>query len=327
MPKQLTQVVGEESLIQATARRVARLKGTAEPIVVCNDQHLETIKTQLEGIGLSPRFIVEPIGRNTAPAAAVAALAAGSDSLLLVLPSDHVISDTDALSRAVDTAAAYATDGNIVTFGIVPDRPETGYGYIRTGAKLDQAFAIDRFVEKPDIETATAYVESGDYLWNSGMFLFRADAYLSALDRHASELAATLAAVIAASDLTDDILSLDEATFAACPADSIDYAVMEQIDNGVVVPLDAGWSDIGSWDVIWDLSTKDGEGNVVEGDVVIEGVTNSIIRAADRLVAVVGLDNVAVVDTGDAILITAKDRAQDVKKIVDQLRDAGRPEV
>lgn len=326
-PKQFAQLLGEESLIQATARRIARLGDTAQPIVVCNDQHVETIKTQLEGIGLSPRFIVEPIGRNTAPAAAVAALAAGTDALLLVLPSDHVISDTEALSRAVDTAATYATDGKIVTFGIVPDRPETGYGYIRTGAELDQAFAIDRFVEKPDAETATAYVESGDYLWNSGMFLFRADAYLSALDSHASDMAAALAAVIAASDLTGDILALDEATFAACPADSIDYAVMEHIDNGVVVPLDAGWSDIGSWDVLWELSTRDGEGNVVDGDVVIRGVTNSIIRAADRLVAVVGLDDVAVVDTGDAILIAAKDRAQDVKKVVDQLRDARRPEV
>jgi mannose-1-phosphate guanylyltransferase/mannose-6-phosphate isomerase len=238
-----------------------------------------------------------------------------------------VISDTDALRRAVDTAAAYANDGNIVTFGIVPDRPEIGYGYIRTGDELDDAFAIDRFVEKPDTDTATAYLESGEYLWNSGMFLFRADAYLSALDRHASDMAAALASVISASDLNEDTLTLDEATFAACPADSIDYAVMEHIDNGVVVPLDAGWSDIGSWDVLWDLSKKDVEGNVVDGDVVIEGVTNSIIRAADRLIAVVGLDDIAVVDTGDAILIAAKNRAQDVKNVVDQLRDAGRPEV
>lgn len=326
-PKQLASLVGNETLIQATAGRFAGLDDAGDPIVVCNEHHVGTIKQQLAEIGVTPRFIVEPVGRNTAPAAGAAAVAAGSDALLLVLPSDHIITHVDALHRAIETATPFAAEGRIVTFGIVPDRPETGYGYIRKGAEDGDAFIVDRFVEKPDAETAESYIATGDYLWNSGMFLFRSDVYLSALGEHAPDMAAGLAAVIEASELLDDVLNLDADTFALCPADSIDYAVMEHIDNGVVVPLDAGWSDVGSWDALWELSDKDDQGNTTEGDVLLEGVNDSIVVARDRLVAVVGLDHVVVVETGDAVLVAARDRAQDVKKVVDRLREAGRPEL
>ncbi len=326
-PKQLASLVGDETLIQATARRLAGLQDAGDPIVVCNEHHVETIKQQLGEIGVSPRFIVEPVGRNTAPAAAAAAIAAGSDALLLVLPSDHIITDVASLHRAIESATRFAEEGRIVTFGIVPDRPETGYGYIRKGVESGDAFTLERFVEKPDAETAESYIETGDYLWNSGMFLFRSDVYLSALDQHAPEMAAGVATVIEASELHDDVLRLDADTFAVCPADSIDYAVMEHIDNGIVVPLDAGWSDIGSWDALWELSANDEQGNTTKGDVLLEGVNDSIVVARDRLVAVVGLDHVVVVETDDAVLVAARDRAQDVKKIVDRLRDAGRPEL
>ena len=326
-PKQLTQLTGEETLIQATARRAGGLGDAADPIVVCNEHHLDAIRYQLEEVGVAPRFIVEPVGRNTAPAAAVAALAAGSEALLLILPSDHVITDTEALNRAVDIAADFARSGHLVTFGVVPDRAETGYGYIRKGTEAGDAFFIDHFVEKPDAETAESYLSAGDYLWNSGMFLFRADAYLAALDEYAPAMAEALAATIAASEIQDDTLRLDAVAFAECPSDSIDYAVMEHVENGVVVPLDAGWSDVGSWDALWELKTKDIRGNATYGDTFLEDVNDSIVHAQDRLVVVMGLNDVVVVETGDAVLVTTKDRAQDVKKIVDGLRDAERPEV
>jgi mannose-1-phosphate guanylyltransferase/mannose-6-phosphate isomerase len=320
-------LIDDETLIQATAQRAAGLNDVGDPIIVCNEQHMRAVGEQLEAVGVTPRFIVEPVGRNTAPAAAAAALAAGSDALLLILPSDHLIADTRSLTSAVDIATNFATSGHLVTFGVVPDRPETGYGYIRKGGETGAGFHVDSFVEKPDTETAEAYLADGDYLWNSGMFLFRADAYLEALDRHAPEMAAALSATIAASDVGGDTLQLDPVTFAACPADSIDYAVMEHVDNGVVVPLDAGWSDVGSWDALSSLSGKDDRGNAISGDVLVEDVDDSIIRSQSRLVAVLGLNNVVVIETEDAVLVTDKDRAQDVRLIVDRLREAGRPEV
>ena len=326
-PKQLASLIGEDTLIQATARRLTELDNASDPIVVCNEHHVDAIKEQLSEIGVSPRFIVEPLGRNTAPAAAAAAIAAGDEALLLVLPSDHVIADTDALYRTIETGVGFAEAGHLVTFGIVPDRPETGYGYIRKGPQTGAAFSIDRFVEKPDTATAAAYLKTDDYLWNSGMFLFRANAFTDALDRHAPEMAAAMAGVMIASELDGSVLRLDEETFSACPADSIDYAVMEHVANGIVIPLDAGWNDVGSWDAIWNLSAKDDRGNVTDGDVALEDVTNSIVRAQDRLVAVVGLEDIVVVETGDAVLVTSKDRAQDVKKIVDRLRGTERSEL
>lgn len=326
-PKQLASLIGTETLIQATARRVSELEDVDNPIVVCNEQHVQEIGEQLAPLGVSPRFIVEPVGRNTAPAAAAAALAAGRAALLLILPSDHIIADTSALFRAIGIAAEFAASGHLVTFGVVPDRPETGYGYIRKGAEVGLAFHIDRFVEKPDAETAETYLEQGDYLWNSGMFLFRADAYLEALERHAPEMAKALAATINASSVQENVLRLDPDAFAACPSDSIDYAVMERADNGIVVPLDAGWSDVGSWDALWELSEKDADGNSTSGDVMLEGAKRSIVRGKDRLVVVMGLEDAIVIETDDAVLVATKERAQDVKKIVDRLRAAGRPEV
>lgn len=326
-PKQLASLIGTETLIQATARRVSELEDVDNPIVVCNEQHVQEIGEQLAPLGVSPRFIVEPVGRNTAPAAAAAALAAGRAALLLILPSDHIIADTSALFRAIGIAAEFAASGHLVTFGVVPDRPETGYGYIRKGAEVGLAFHIDRFVEKPNAETAETYLEQGDYLWNSGMFLFRADAYLEALERHAPEMAKALAATINASSVQENVLRLDPDAFAACPSDSIDYAVMERADNGIVVPLDAGWSDVGSWDALWELSEKDADGNSTSGDVMLEGAKRSIVRGKDRLVVVMGLEDAIVIETDDAVLVATKERAQDVKKIVDRLRAAGRPEV
>ncbi len=326
-PKQLASLIGTETLIQATARRVSELEDVDNPIVVCNEQHVQEIGEQLAPLGVSPRFIVEPVGRNTAPAAAAAALAAGRAALLLILPSDHIIADTSALFRAIGIAAEFAASGHLVTFGVVPDRPETGYGYIRKGAEVGLAFHIDRFVEKPDAETAETYLEQGDYLWNSGMFLFRADAYLEALERHAPEMAKALASTINASSVQENVLRLDPDAFAACPSDSIDYAVMERADNGIVVPLDAGWSDVGSWDALWELSEKDADGNSTSGDVMLEGAKRSIVRGKDRLVVVMGLEDAIVIETDDAVLVATKERAQDVKKIVDRLRAAGRPEV
>ncbi len=325
-PKQLAALTGTDTLIQSTARRLKGLPDLADPIVVCNDLHVDPIRRQLRDVDVAPRFIVEPVGRNTAPAAAVAALAAGSDSLLLVLPSDHVIEDVPALHRAIDIAAALAAEGLLVTFGVVPDRPETGYGYIRRGHPLDGAFGIATFAEKPDESTAESYIADGGYLWNSGMFMFRSDAYLAALDEHAPALAAAIAAAVSAADVEGDLLRLDADTFAACPSDSIDYAVMEHVTNGAVVPLDAGWSDVGSWDALWEISEKDARGNVVVGDVLLEEVTDSIVYGGDRLLAVLGLRDVVVVDAGDALLITKKERSQDVKTLVERLRANGRPE-
>ena len=325
-PKQLASLTGNETLIQATAQRVSELKDVGDPIVVCNADHVQAISDQLKEIGTSPRFIVEPVGRNTAPAAAVAALAAGGETLLLVLPSDHVIADTFSLYRAVGVASDFARTGHMVTFGVVPDRPETGYGYIRKGRKAGQAFYIDKFVEKPDESTAEEYLADGDYLWNSGMFLFRSDVYLKALEEHSPEMASALASTIAESEVHGGILRLDHATFSACPSDSIDYAVMEHVENGVVVPLDAGWSDVGSWDELWEISPQDADGNATSGDVMLDDVAGSIVRSENRLIAVMGLDNVVVVETEDAVLVTTKARSQDVKKLVEELRRENRPE-
>ncbi len=326
-PKQLATLTGTETLIQSTARRLEDLPRVADPIVVCNDLHVEPIRRQLDEVGVVPRFIVEPVGRNTAPAAAVAALAAGADSLLLVLPSDHVIEDVPALHNAVAVATALAEQGRLVTFGVVPDRPETGYGYIRQGEALDGAFVIAEFKEKPDEATAQSYLDDGGYLWNSGMFLFRSAAYLAALDEHAPALAAGLATAVSAAAVDGSLLRLDEETFAACPSDSIDYAVMEHITNGAVVPLDAGWSDVGSWDALWEISAKDRRGNVVMGDALLEEVADSLIYAGDRLVSVLGLHDIVVVDTGDAVLVTRKDRSQEVRTLVERLWALGRPEI
>lgn len=327
-PKQLLPLVGDRTMLQDTVLRLAGIDDLGAALVVCNESHRFMVAEQLRSIDQAPSAILlEPFGRNTAPALAVAALQAMQgdlDPLLLVLPADHVIRDAAALRGAVKGAAKLAGAGRLITFGIVPDRAETGYGYIKAGEALGvrgegDAFAVDRFVEKPDRATVEAYVASGEYYWNSGMFLFRASRYLEELGKFAPEMLAAcrLAFSGAARDL--DFLRLDAEAFKSCPGDSIDYAVMEKTAEAVVIPLEAGWSDVGSWSALWEVGEQDAGGNVVSGDVLLEEVSNSFIYAGSRLVAAVGVEDHIVVETADAVLVARKDKVQQVKAIVQQL--------
>ncbi len=335
-PKQLLPLAGEQTMLQETARRLAGLDDLAEPLVVCNEEHRFMVAEQLRQIGQpASAILLEPVGRNTAPAVAVAALQALSreeDPYLLVLPADHVIRDAQALCATIAGALPYAAEA-LLTFGIVPDAPETGYGYICAGEKLQSlpssglhAFSVAEFVEKPDRAKAKGYLASGRYYWNSGMFLFRASTFLAELQRFAPEMAAAsrLAWENRQEDL--DFTRLDADHFAACPSDSIDYAVMEKTDRAVIVPLDAGWNDVGSWAALWEVGESDAQGNVCKGDVIAVDTRNTYLYAGSRLVASVGLDDVVVVETADAVLVAAKDRVQDVKQVVEALRNAGREE-
>ncbi len=330
-PKQLLALTGGHSLLQQTVQRLDGLGDRLlEPLVSCNEGHRFLVARQLAEIGATPTLVLEPEGRNTAPAVAVAALLESEpeSTLLLVLPADHVIRDGTALVRAVQVAIPAAEAGRLVTFGIVPSSPETGYGYIRSIAGDGDVLAVDRFVEKPDFETARRYVQSGSYFWNSGMFLFSAAAYLAELAAHHPDMveACRLALGDAAHGTERREIRLDAGAFHACPADSIDYAVMERTDRASVVPLDAGWSDVGSWASLHDVSDQDAASNTLTGDVVAVDCTDTLIRAESRLVAAVGLDGCVVVETKDAILVAPKARAQDVKSIVAELDAAGRPE-
>lgn len=325
-PKQLLPLVDERTLVQNTIERLQGLDGIAEPIVICNEDHRFIIAEQMRAMGVSPAAIVlEPAGRNTAPAVAVAAMLAqrlGPEAELLVLPADHLIGDPAQFHDAVRQAAAHAAAGHLVTFGIVPSAPETGYGYILQGPALagSTARAIERFVEKPDLATAETYVASGQYFWNSGMFVFRASSVLAELERLAPAIVESCrkALDLAGQDL--DFLRLDRDAFAACPEDSVDYAVMERTDKGVMIPLACGWNDLGSWDALWQAGGKDEDGNVTRGDVVLCDVHDSYLHAETRLLAAVGLKNHIVVETSDAVLISPRDRVQEVKKIVDKLK-------
>jgi mannose-1-phosphate guanylyltransferase/mannose-6-phosphate isomerase len=337
-PKQLLPLVIDRTLLQETLLRTRGLdsatRRVAPPIVVCNEAHRFLVAEQLREIDASPQTIVlEPAGRNTAPAVAVAALLAqasaptGVDPILLVLPADHVILDTGAFVAAVEAAVEAAeAEGRLVTFGIVPNKPETGYGYLLTGASRGRWSLLDAFVEKPDLATAERYVESGRYLWNSGMFVFLASAYLEELGRHAPAMLEKCRAAIAAAERGEDFTHLG-AAFLECPADSIDYAVMEKTRNAAVVALDAGWSDVGSWSALHAVLEKDADGNVLRGDVIAKGCTNSYVAAHGRLVATVGLDGIVVVETPDSVLVMAASHAQRVKEVVDALKAAGRDEV
>lgn len=328
-PKQFLALVDDRSMVRATLDRLAGLD-IGSPLVVANAAQADLVANELTAAGHDPkRMILEPFGRNTAPAAAVAALEltrSGDDPLMLLLPADHVIADVPAFHEAVVDGCRLAAAGNLVTFGIVPTSPETGYGYIRTGDALEgTAHRVDRFVEKPNLETAQSYLDAGGYLWNSGMFVFRCSSYLEALERFAPEILENCQRTMAAA-VRQDGIRLDADHFSATPSDSVDYAVMERTNDGVVVPLDAGWSDVGSWAALWELAERDDDGNVIVGDAVITGTTNSYIRADDKLVTVAGLENVIVVSTPDAILVTTIDKCQDVKTIVDMLKRQNRPE-
>ena len=331
-PKQFLRLVGEASLLQDTVRRVDGMTGVGRTIVVTNEAQRFLVAEQLRDIGAAADILLEPAARNTAPAIAAAAFWAcrskgSAPPLLLVLPSDHVITDVALFQRAVQDGMPHAQAGRMVTFGIVPDRAETGYGYIRRGAAVAGGFGISEFVEKPDAATAAGYVASGSCYWNSGMFLFRADTFLERLAQLAPEIAGPAGEAAAAAQADLDFVRLAADAFRRCRADSIDYAVMEKSPDGVVIPLDAGWNDIGAWDALTRSQAADAAGNHCRGDVVSHDTRDSLIRAESRLVAAIGLDNMIVIETADAVLVAPKARAQDVKHIVDRLQREGRAEI
>lgn len=327
-PKQFLALAGQQTMLQAT---ISRLKGldVAAPLTICNEDHRFIVAEQLRGINALGAVVLEPVGRNTAPAIALAAQVAaanGQDPLLLVLAADHVIQDEPAFRAAVAAALPLAEQGKLVTFGIVPTEAHTGYGYIRRGAAQDAGFAVAQFVEKPDRQTAEGYLASGQFYWNSGMFLFRASRYLAELEAHRPDIASACRTALAGQTHDLDFVRVDRAAFEACPDDSIDYAVMEKTRDAVVVPMDAGWNDIGSWSALWDVAGKDANGNATRGDVILQDSRNCLVHGGERLIATVGLDDVVVVDTKDALLVAAKSKVQQVKQVVDQLKAAGRNE-
>lgn len=331
-PKQFLGITETRSLFQLTLQRLAGIAGVGAPIIVSNHEHRFLVAEQCRAAQTKPSAILlEPLGRNTAPAIAAAALQArqhGEDPLLLVLPSDHVFADVEAFRRSVEQAAHAAAQGLLLTFGIVPDRAETGYGYLKAGARTESAgvMRVAQFVEKPDAETAAGYLASGDYFWNSGMFLFRASVYLEELGRHRPDMLASASAAWDKARRDLDFIRLDEDMFAACPSDSVDYAVMEKTTQAAMVTLDAGWNDVGAWPSVWATQPKDARGNASRGDVLFEDADNCYVHADHRLVSLLGTQDLVVVETADAILVGHKDHAQDVKKIVETLKAAGRPE-
>lgn len=336
-PKQLLPLVGEQSMLQATVARLDGIEGLGEPLLVCNEEHRFVVAEQLRVLGKKGKALLEPFGRNTAPALTLAALWArqqGGDPVLVVMPADHVILDAPTFKTTVTQAVALAEAGMAVTFGITPDCPETGYGYIQQGAALgggSTAFELARFVEKPDRETAQAYLDAGDFLWNSGIFVMRASTWLIALEYCRADILAACRLSLQGGSEDGDFIRVDQAAFGQCPADSIDYAVMERLTGGVaglpksaVLPLAAGWSDVGAWDALWKVLPKCDEGNAWRGDVLLEGCRNTLAISESRLVACVGLSDLVVVETDDAVLVAHHDATQDVKKIVDRLKADGR---
>jgi len=339
-PKQLLPLTSAYSLLQET---VVRLKGfsggevDAQPLIVSNEEYRFIIAEQLRQVGVrSAQIVLEPVGRNTAPALTLAALAAaqdGQDPVLLVMPADHVIVDLPAFQQAIAEGAAQAGAGRLVTFGIVPDRAETGYGYIRVGPLAGDARTarvLAEFVEKPDAATAARYVASGEYFWNSGIFMMKASVWLAAVKHFRADIAQACDMAFEGRQVDADFLRVDKAAFAACPSDSIDYAVMEKLQSapalgqGVVVPLSAGWSDVGAWDALWAVSDKDEDGNAGRGEVMFQSSRNTLVHANNRLVAAVGCEDMVVVETADAVMVAHKSRTQDVKKVVERLKAEGR---
>ena len=330
-PKQFLDLLTQRSLFQDTVERARSLIDGGSLQVICSEAHRFMVAEQLVEVGATATTILEPVGRNTAPALAVAAHHANAyaeDPLILVLPSDHLISDTSVFTEAVRAAAVHANKGYLVTFGIVPTRPETGYGYILGGDALDGTTAqrVEEFVEKPDRDAAQRYVDSGRYFWNSGMFLFKASRYLEELARHSPAILEAASTSLDKAIVDFDFIRLDRAAFEDCPAESIDYAVMEKAESVAVVPLETEWSDVGSWSAIWEVSDKDENGNVTVGSVAALNTCNSLIRSSGRLVSTLGVEDLIVVETPDAVLIANKDHVQDVKELVNQLRGDGRSE-
>ena len=324
---------GEDTLLQQTQQRLAGLPGLASPLLICNEDHRFIVAEQLRQIGVEPQAILlEPIGRNTAPAVAVAALQAtahGEDPLLLVLAADHVIRDAATFRATVIAGMAAAEAGQLVTFGIVPTAPETGYGYIEAAQSLlgaNEPVPIARFVEKPDRATAEQFLATGRFTWNSGMFLFKASAILAELERLAPEVVSACRSSLEHDSSDLDFLRLEREAFASCPSVALDVAVMERTDRGAVLPLEAGWSDVGSWSALWETADQDSDGNVLRGRVISEGSSNCYLRSEHRLVVGLGVEDLVVVETDDVVLVAHRDRAQEVKAIVGRLEREGAPE-
>ena len=335
-PKQLIRLMDRHTMLQNTILRLGGLNDMTQPMVICNDEYRFMVAEQFRQMDTEPSAIIlEPVGRNTAPALAVAAMWAlekGDDPVLLILPADHHIQLTDPFIDTLRIGEKYAQAGRLITFGIIPDKPETGYGYIKMGESLpldgfdDRAVAIDAFVEKPDPETAMQYVASKAYCWNSGMFMFKASQALNELESHVPGIVSACRKAMEDGRSDLDFFRLGKVAFSACPSDSIDYAVMEKTQNGAMIPLAAGWNDLGSWEALWQVGEKDNQRNVIKGDVVLNDVADSYLHAEHRLIAAVGLKDHIVVETSDAVMISPRDRVQDVKGLVDQLKARGREE-
>jgi mannose-1-phosphate guanylyltransferase len=324
-PKQFLRLHGEDTMLQATVKRLSGLD-IQSSITICNEEHRFFVAEQLREIDKLGSIILEPVGRNTAPAIALAALTVKDDPLLLVLAADHVIQDEAAFNAAVVRAIPLAEAGKLVTFGIVPSEPDTGYGYIKRGNDFGEGFTVDEFAEKPSLEVAQGYISSGEYYWNSGMFLFRASSYIEELNKFRPDILEQCKASVMDVKADLDFLRINKETFESCPAESIDYAVMEKTSQAVVVSMDAGWSDIGSWSSLWDISEKDGDGNSTHGDVILHNTHNSYVKTDERLVAAIGVNDLVIVSTKDALMVAHKDSVQDVKIITANLKARSRRE-
>ena len=331
-PKQFIALIDkEQSMFQSTLIRLQGIEGLAPPIVVCNEAHRFLVAEQLRQINIEDGCIIlEPEARNTAPAVTLAsyqALTIDGDATLLVLAADHLIQDVKQFHCAVTIGLQCAENGQLVTFGVKPNSPETGYGYIRCQQSEKNFQVVEEFVEKPDEITAQAYLDSGNYFWNSGMFMFRAKTLLEELERWAPDIQKACKNAYQAIDKDLDFYRVSQENFEQCRSESIDYAVMEKTENAVLVPLQSDWNDVGAWSAIWDISDKDGQGNATQGDVLLEGVNNCYLRSESRLVAALGVDNLVIVETADAVLVADKARVQEIKKLVERLKNKNRPEL
>ncbi len=327
-PKQFLPLVSSKTMVQETLMRLHGVEGLQPPIGVCNEDHRFMMAEQLREIDSQPSAIIlEPVGKNTAPAVALAALTADPGDVLLILPADHVITNVPVFQKAVKKANILAEKGFLVTFGIVPNKPETGYGYIKAGDSLDKdSYHVAAFVEKPEQTQAQKYIDSGNYYWNSGMFAFKAGRFLEELEKFQPDILAVCKKALSQSQRDIDFVRLNKEAFMQCPDDSVDYAVMEKTDQAVVIPLDANWNDIGSWSALWEVTNKDEQGNATSGDVLALNTKNSYLHSSSKLITTVGVDNLVVIETEDAVLVANKDKVQEVKNIVDQLKAENRTE-
>lgn len=318
-PKQYLKLYGEDTMLQSTIKRLSGLN-IKSFVTICNDEHRFFVAEQQRAINALGDIILEPVGRNTAPAAALAALFSDDDDLLLILSADHVIQDEAEFTKSVNEAIPLAQSGKLVTFGIEPDKPHTGYGYIKKGNSLDVGFIVDEFVEKPALELAKDYLASGNFYWNSGMFLVKTSKYLAELSKYRPDIYEACKLSVEKVQADHDFLRIDGEQFKECPSESVDYAVMENTKDSVVVPMNAGWSDIGSWSSLWEMYQKDDNGNVSYGDVLLDDVNNSYLRSEDKLIAAIGVDDLVIVSTKDVVMVAHKDNVQDVKLITEKLK-------